>query len=113
MLDFSETHEGSLLVIEVSESRLEASNAPELRELLVSRIKNGQSQIILDLKNVTFMDSSGLGALIEAIKKVGPLGTLALAGATGPVLQLLKLTRMDKVFMLFPSASAAVTKLQE
>lgn len=111
MMQFSEKSEGSLLLLEIGETRLEASNAPELRELLIGRIETGRDQIILDLQHVTFMDSSALGALIGGIKKMGPLGTLALAGATGPVLQLLKLTRMDKVFALYPSATAALTEL--
>jgi anti-sigma B factor antagonist len=112
-MQYAEEQAGGVLVLEITEPRLEASNAPDLRELLIGRIENGTHQIVLDLKNVTFMDSSALGALIGAIKKMGPLGTLALAGASGPVLQLLKLTRMDKVFQLFPSATAALAKLEE
>jgi anti-sigma B factor antagonist len=112
-MKFSEKYQGTVLLLEIEEARLEAINAPELRELLIGRIENGDHQIVLDLKLVNFMDSSALGALIGAIKKMGPLGTLALAGATGPVLQLLKLTRMDKVFPLYTSAAAALTKLEE
>ena len=111
-MQFSERSEENLLLLEIGESRLEASNAPELRELLIGRIEKGHDQIILDLQRVTFMDSSALGALIGGIKKMGPLGTLALAGATGPVLQLLKLTRMDKVFALYPSVNTAVSELR-
>jgi len=111
-MQVSERSEGSILLLEIGEPRLEASNAPELRELLIGRIETGLDQIILDLQHVTFMDSSALGALIGGIKKMGPLGTLALAGATGPVLQLLKLTRMDKVFALYPSANAALTEMR-
>jgi len=112
-MKFSQERRGTVLLLEIGEARLEAINAPELRELLIGRIENGDHQIVLDLKLVNFMDSSALGALIGAIKKMGPLGTLALAGATGPVLQLLKLTRMDKVFPLYASAAAALTKLEE
>jgi len=112
-MQFAEEQEGAVLVLEITETRLEASNAPDLRELLIHRIENGTHQIVLDLKNVTFMDSSALGALIGAIKKMGPLGTLALAGASGPVLQLLKMTRMDKVFQIYPSATTALAKLGE
>lgn len=112
-MQFSEEHKGTVLLLAIAEPRLEAHNAPELRELLVGRIENGSQQIILDLKAVKFMDSSALGALIGALKKMGPLGTLALAGATGPVLQLFTLTRMDKVFLIFPSASAALANLEE
>ncbi len=112
-MKFSEEHKGTVLLLEIAEARLEARNAPELRELLIGRIENGSQQIILDLKTVNFMDSSALGALIGGLKKMGPLGTLALAGATGPVLQLLTLTRMDKVFAIYPSASAALAKFEE
>jgi len=111
MLKFSERTERGVLLIKIEETRLEASNAPALRELLIGRIETGRDQIVLDLEHVTFMDSSALGALIGGIKKMGPLGTLALSGATGPVLQLLKLTRMDKVFTLHSSASAALTQM--
>ena len=111
-MQFSEKSEENILLLEIREARLEASNAPELRELLIGRIETGRDQIVLDLQHVTFMDSSALGALIGGIKKMGPLGTLALAGATGPVLQLLKLTRMDKVFALYPSATAALTEMR-
>lgn len=97
----------------MEEVRLEASNAPALRKLLVDRIENGSHQIVIDLQRVSFMDSSALGALIGAIKKLGPLGTLALAGANGPVLQLFKLTRMDKVFSLYPTTADALTRLEE
>ncbi len=112
-MKFSEEHKGTVLLLEILEPRLEARNAPELRELLIGRIENGSQQIILDLKTVNFMDSSALGALIGGLKKMGPLGTLALAGATGPVLQLLTLTRMDKVFAIYPSASDALAKFEE
>lgn len=111
MLKISERNEDGVLLIEINEPRLEASNAPELRELLIGRIETGRDQIILDLKYVNFMDSSALGALIGGIKRMGPLGTLALAGATGPVMQLLKLTRMDKVFALHSSVRAALSQM--
>lgn len=110
-MKFSEKLEGAVLVLEIAEPRLEASNAPDLRELLLGRIENGQEQIILDLKHVKFMDSSALGALIGGLKKIGPLGVLALAGASGAVSQLMQLTRMDKVFRLYPSADAALTEM--
>ena len=112
MLQYSETQADSVLVLEIAEKRLEASNAPDLRDLLVGRIETGSDQIVLDLRQVGFMDSSALGALIGGIKKMRGLGTLAVSGANGPVLQLLKLTRMDKVFPLYPSIDDAVAEMK-
>lgn len=112
MLNYSETQHDMILVLEITEQRLEASNAPDLRDLLVGRIEAGADQIVLDLRQVNFIDSSALGALIGGVKKMRGLGTLALSGANGPVLQLLKLTRMDKVFPLYSSISDAVAELK-
>ena len=111
MFAYVEREEAGFLVIEISTVRLEANNAPDLRAFLIGRIQGGAHQIVLDLQNVQFMDSSALGALIGAIKKMGPLGTLALVGPRGPVMQLLKLTRMDKVFPIYASVPAALGEL--
>ncbi len=112
MLQYSARQDEAVLVLEITEKRLEASNAPDLRDLLMGRIETGSGQIVLDLQHVAFMDSSALGALIGGIKKIRGLGTLALSGANGPVLQLLTLTRMDKVFPLYPSCEDAVADLK-
>jgi len=112
MLSYSEIQDDTILVLEITEQRLEASNAPDLRDLLVGRIETGSDQIVLDLRQVAFMDSSALGALIGGIKKMRGLGTLAVSGANGPVLQLLKLTRMDKVFPLYPSITDALAEMK-
>lgn len=112
-MQYSEERDGAIRVIEITETRLEARNAQALRELLVSRIEKGDHRLVVDLRHVTFMDSSALGSLIGAMKKMRPVGVLALAGATGPVLQLMKLTRMDKVFWLFPDVDAARVKLED
>ncbi|WP_071795275.1 STAS domain-containing protein [Natronohydrobacter thiooxidans] len=111
MIGHAERMEAEFLVIEISTARLEASNAPDLRALLIGKIDAGADQILLDLKDVKFMDSSALGALIGGIKKMGPLGTLALTGPKGAVQQLLKLTRMDKVFPIYASVPAAISDL--
>lgn len=112
-MQYSEKREGAVLLLEMKEPRLEASNAGKLRELLFDRIEKGNRQIVLDLAGVTFMDSSALGSLIGAIKRMGSHGTIVLSGAAGPVLQLLKLTRMDKVFSMYPTAKAALSELDE
>ncbi|WP_447248523.1 STAS domain-containing protein [Meridianimarinicoccus sp. RP-17] len=111
-MQYTEERAEDLLVLTVIDTRLEASNAQSLRELLIGRIEKGEQRIVLDLQNVVFMDSSALGSLIGAMKRLRPQGTLALAGATGPVLRLMNLTRMDKVFQFFPSRDAATAALE-
>jgi anti-sigma B factor antagonist len=61
-------------------------------------------------RNVDFMDSSGLGAMVSVLKTLGGAGALTVCNVKGGVLSLLKLTRMDKVFTIADSRNDAVRK---
>ena len=69
--------------------------------------------IVIDLAETSFVDSSGLSALISIIKRMGPRGGLAIAGAKGSVQSLFALTRMDRVFPMHDTVEAAVLRLVE
>ena len=110
-MNIIEELQGDILVLRVGETRLDAARAPALREELLRHIDAGHSQIVLDLSGTEFMDSSGLGALVSAVKRLGSRGTLAIAGAQGAVTRLFSLTRMDRVFALHSNVDAAVRQM--
>ena len=99
--------EGEVLVLEVRDKRVDARNAPDLKEKIAGFVSKGHEWIVLDLKDVEFVDSSGLGAIVSGLKLLGHKGDLVISGARDNVVALFKLTRMDKVFRLFPSAAEA------
>lgn len=101
----------NVLVVHVAEKRIDASKAPAFKDEMTKCIEGGQSQIVLDLSGVDFIDSSGLGAIVACLKRIGPRGSLAVAGASGAVSRLFTLTRMDKVFALHPTVDSAVAQL--
>jgi anti-sigma B factor antagonist len=101
----------NVLVVHVAEKRVDASKAPVFKDEMTKCIDSGQNQIVLDLSGVDFIDSSGLGAIVSCLKRIGPRGSLAVAGATGAVSRLFSLTRMDRVFALHDSVDAAVEQL--
>jgi anti-sigma B factor antagonist len=108
MLD---TLQDGVLILKPAERRLEARNAPDLRGLLFHWIEQGNERIVLDMSDVEFMDSSALSALIGAIKKMGPMGSIAVAGLRPALLRLFQLTRMDKVFPIHATVDGAVRKM--
>lgn len=110
-MKFTEGHTDGIRIVKPAHPRLDASTAPALREVLIDRISNGDQNIVLDLADVTFMDSSALGALIAAAKRMGPTGTIAVAGLAPPVAKLFSVTRMDRVFSMNASVHEAVRKL--
>jgi anti-sigma B factor antagonist len=62
-------------------------------------LKEGQSSITLDLSRVTFLDSTGLGVLITALKRCRSAeGDLVLVTAQPNVLKVLEITGLDDVF---------------
>lgn len=100
-----------VLVVRVEERRVDASKAPAFKDEMARRIEAGHDQIVLDLSQVEFVDSSGLGAIVSCLKRLGPRGTLAVAGAQGAVARLFTLTRMDRVFPLHASVDEAVGRI--
>jgi len=110
-MNITEEIHGDVLVLRLAEPRLDASRAPALREELIRRVEAGRDRIILDLSATEFMDSSGLGALVSCLKRMGTRGTLGIAGAQGAVARLFTLTRMDRVFALHPTVDAALAQM--
>lgn len=94
------TQKGTVSAITMNESRLDASVAPEFKKQMEAIINDGNKQIILNIGALKFMDSSSLGALVGVLKYLGNDGKMVLVGASGVVLDLFVLTRMDKIFTL-------------
>lgn len=102
---------GDPAILRIQAPRLDASKASALREVLVDLIEGGQQSIVLDLEMVEFMDSAALSALITAVKKLGPLGTISIASARFPVARLFSITKMDRVFPITATVDEAIQRL--
>lgn len=89
---------GSTTVL-INETRLDIQNAAQLRELLLDLIYQGHRHLLLDLKKVAFIDSSGLGALVYGLreaKKNG--GTIRVSSLSEHVADMFSITRLNKIF---------------
>lgn len=93
------------LVIEVAEPRIDAAVAIEFKERMRDLIKDAPSRVVLDLSQVTFLDSSGLGAVVAVMKLLAPERRLELAALTPTVEKVFRLTRMDSVFVIHTAVS--------
>jgi len=98
-------------VVKPAEHRLDLQVATEFRTTLLELIEGGQHRVIVDLGDVTFIDSSGLGALVSALKTLKMLkrdGDIRLANVRPPVVALLEIIRLHRVFSSYPSVDQAV-----
>ena len=81
---------------------LDASKSQEFREEIIKLLENQPKIVLVDLKDITFMDSSGLGSLVLAFKTLRAANTkLVLCSINEQVKILFELTGMDKVFEIF------------
>lgn len=98
---------GGMRVIDIAENRIDASVAIQFKDRVRELTEDAPARVLLDMKSVDFLDSSGLGAVVAVMKQVGTGRSLELAGLTPTVLKVFTLTRMDTVFRIHPDVSAA------
>ena len=102
-----------LMVIYVREERLDAHNAEELKAEMNRLFEGGTKDILIDLKEVRFIDSSGLGVLVSGFKNASTRqGSLKLCGLQTQVRSMFELTRLHRVFEIFPSSMEAIENFQ-
>ncbi|ABV85629.1 STAS domain-containing protein [Shewanella pealeana] len=107
-MQFEIIEKGQYTVIQVNEARFDARLAPSFREELEKIKGNIREHLVLDLSAVRFMDSSGLGAVMGAYKMLRNT-KISIVNPQKPIVDLLKLTRMDKLILSHPTIEAALT----
>ena len=106
-LSLDTRQEGAWTVVDVG-GELDLSSAPALSSTLDSLIAGDASHVIVDLGDVSFMDSSGLGVVLEAFKAVTDSGgRMPLVVSDGPVSRLLEITGLTDQLDIHDSVSAA------
>jgi anti-sigma B factor antagonist len=98
-------------VVRPTSHRVDLEVAGEFRAALVQLIDSGHRHLIVDMSDVNFVDSSGLGALVSALKALKVLnggGDVRLANVQPPVVALLEIIRLHRVFASYPTVDQAV-----
>lgn len=99
--------EGSWTVVDVA-GEIDLFSAPQLKERIAQLIGEGTDRLLVNLEKVGFMDSTGLGVLLGALKRVKERdGSLAIVCPPGPVHRVLTLTGLHKVFSIYESLEDA------
>lgn len=99
--------EGDVLLVELREDALDASNVRAFKDTFTS-VVGSHKKVVLDLAGVRFVDSSGMGALISCLRLLdGRGGDLRLASLSKPVRALLELMRMHRVFSIHDTPGEA------
>lgn len=98
-------------IISFEENTLDANNAKALKER-IQPILNAHQNVLLDMSNLNFLDSSGLGALLSCLRIMNNKnGGLKLYAMTKPVQALFELVRMHRIFSIYNTREEALASL--
>jgi anti-sigma B factor antagonist len=100
-LELSDSRVGGWQLLAIR-GELDLHTAPGMRDRIATLMAEGADRIALDLSAVPFMDSSSLGVIVAALKRLREQGgELALVGATGSPAKVLSITGLDQVIPTF------------
>lgn len=94
-------------IVTVGEDRIDAAIAISFKDHMRALTDTAPDRIVLDMTRVDFIDSSGLGAIVAAMKHASPERRVELAGLSASVKKVFSLTRMDTVFTIHADLNAA------
>ena len=92
------------LIVTAEIPRIDAACAIQFKDKMRELTKLAPKRVVLNLTQVDFVDSSGLGAIVAAMKQLGTESKLELAALSPTVDKVFRLTRMDSVFVIHKSA---------
>jgi anti-sigma B factor antagonist len=93
---------------------IDVYTAPKLREKLIELVSEGTYDVVVNLEGVDFLDSTGLGVLVGALKRVKAHdGSLALVCTQDKILKIFKITGLTKVFPIHDSIDQATLSKSE
>jgi anti-sigma B factor antagonist len=109
-MKFEVKKEDTTTILTIKEKKLDSSISPELKaEFLILCKSKKCLLLIIDMKAVNFCDSSGLSALLIAHRSIGEHeGEVRFANVSKPVLNLLKISQLDRIFNVFKTVKDAL-----
>ncbi|MGB2668172.1 MAG: STAS domain-containing protein [Candidatus Acidiferrum sp.] len=102
-------HSDRMTILDIS-GDIDLANSPAMRKVLLGEIKDKHTpKVLLNLKNVRYIDSSGIASLVEGLKAARDNGArLILYGLSPSVREVLELSRLQKIFEIYDSEEQAL-----
>ena len=107
-MNFRISDSGGIVLVEV-DGELIVGNREELKQSVLERVESGERKFVIDFQESSYIDSSGLGALVSLSRKIRESGgELRLAGLNEDLRTLFELTKLDTLFQISDTRALAL-----
>ncbi len=111
-MEFDRREHGNVVILSLT-GRLDLSNGGKLKEEVKNVLKSGKSSIHLNLGNVEFVNSSGLGSLVSIMKEIRlQKGRLTLSDLADYVQEIFDITQLSHIFEIFATEKKALSSFE-
>ena len=113
-MGFITEEQKGVTIIKIAEERLDSLIAPQLKSEILFLSNDGVDKILIDLSDVNYADSSGLGSFLFGIRQMKRNnGQLKLYAANERIMSLVRIARLDKVLVNFHNKDEALLSFTE
>jgi anti-sigma B factor antagonist len=111
-MEFNKKEQGNIVILSLT-GRLDLSNGGKLKEEVKKVLTSGKTSIHLNLGNVEFVNSSGLGALVSIMKEIRiQKGRLTLSDLADYVQEIFDITQLSHIFEIFATEKEALSSYE-
>lgn len=111
-MDISSRAKGEVVILDIS-GEIDLYNAPEIKDIINKLIEQKKYNVVINLKDVTYIDSSGIGALISSLSNLKKYqGGLKIINVFASVRKVFELTKLTSFFDIYDNEDDSVNAFQ-
>ena len=112
-MSFETKKKNGVVILTVNQGRLDSDLSAELKTEILILVEQEIKNVLIDLSNVAYVDSSGLGALLFGLRQLRELrGTLKIVGANSRITSLIRIAKLEQVLLNFEDEETALQSFQ-
>ena len=112
-MDISSRSKGEVVILDIS-GEIDLYNAPEIKDIINKLIEQKRYNVVINLKDVTYIDSSGIGALISSLSNLKKYqGGLKIINVFASVRKVFELTKLTSFFDIYDNEDDSVKAFQQ
>ncbi len=111
-MDISSRTKGEVVILDIS-GEIDLYNAPEIKDIINKLIEQKRYNVVINLKDVTYIDSSGIGALISSLSNLKKYqGGLKIINVFASVRKVFELTKLTSFFDIYDNEEDSIKSFQ-